>query len=52
MVERIQRSGFEWLFRTCMDPKRLFKRYAVSNSYFLWKIFPQMMRFKKYPTIR
>lgn len=48
----IQRSGFEWLFRTCMDPKRLFKRYAVSNSYFLWKIFPQMMGLKKYPTIR
>lgn len=44
----IQRSGFEWLFRLCMDPKRLLKRYVASNSYFLWKIFPQMMDLKKY----
>jgi len=44
----IQRSGFEWLYRTCMDPKRLFKRYAISNSYFLSRIFPQMMGLKKY----
>lgn len=48
----IQRSGFEWLFRVFMDPKRLFKRYAVSNSYFLWKVFPQMMGLKKYLRIK
>lgn len=34
----IQRSGFEWLFRVCADPKRLWKRYAVSNSRFIWAI--------------
>ena len=48
----IQRSGFEWLFRICMDPKRLFKRYAISNTYFLSRIFPQMMDIKKYPMPR
>ena len=45
----IQRSGFEWLFRTVMDPKRLFKRYAISNSFFISRIIPQMMKLKKYP---
>jgi len=44
----IQRSGFEWLFRLCMDPKRLWKRYAVSNSIFLSRIFPQLIGLKKY----
>lgn len=48
----IQRSGFEWLFRVFMDPKRLWKRYAKSNSYFIRHIIPQMMGLKKYPLER
>ena len=32
----IQRSGFEWLYRISQDPKRLFKRYLISNTLFLW----------------
>ena len=48
----IQRSGFEWLFRTLMDPKRLLKRYAFSNSYFVSRILLQMMGLKKYPMPR
>ena len=44
----IQRSGFEWLFRVCADPKRLWKRYAVGNSQFVSKIIPAMMELKKY----
>jgi N-acetylglucosaminyldiphosphoundecaprenol N-acetyl-beta-D-mannosaminyltransferase len=32
----MQRSGLEWLFRLCMEPKRLWQRYMVSNSYFIW----------------
>jgi N-acetylglucosaminyldiphosphoundecaprenol N-acetyl-beta-D-mannosaminyltransferase len=45
----IQRSGLEWLFRVCMDPKRLFKRYAYSNTIFISKLLPQMMGLKNYP---
>ncbi|MGE9266982.1 MAG: WecB/TagA/CpsF family glycosyltransferase [Verrucomicrobiales bacterium] len=45
----IQRSGFEWLFRVCMDPKRLWKRYAKSISYFISHIIPQMMGLRDYP---
>ena len=32
----IQRLGMEWFFRMCMEPRRLFKRYLVNNSRFLW----------------
>jgi N-acetylglucosaminyldiphosphoundecaprenol N-acetyl-beta-D-mannosaminyltransferase len=32
----MQRSGFEWLFRLAQEPKRLWRRYLVTNSYFCW----------------
>ena len=38
----IQRSGFEWLYRTCKEPKRLLKRYIVSNFGFAWRIMKQL----------
>lgn len=45
---RVQRSGFEWLHRTMMDPKRLLPRYLRSNVIFITRILPQMMGMKKY----
>ncbi len=30
-----QRNGLEWLFRLVSDPRRLFKRYMVTNSLFM-----------------
>ncbi len=32
----IQRFGLEWFFRLCMEPKRLWRRYFVYNSLFLY----------------
>lgn len=32
---RWQNSGFEWLFRFMSEPKRLWRRYLLGNSYFL-----------------
>jgi len=32
---RWQNSGFEWLFRFISEPKRLWRRYLLGNSYFL-----------------
>ena len=32
----MQKLGLEWLFRLFQDPKRLFKRYLVTNTQFLW----------------
>jgi len=28
--------SLEWLFRLALEPKRLWKRYLVTNSIFLW----------------
>ena len=32
----IQKVGLEWLYRLTQDPKRLFKRYIVTNAKFVW----------------
>ena len=32
----IQKIGFEWLYRLFQDPKRLVKRYLVTNVKYLW----------------
>ena len=32
----MQRMNLEWLYRLVQDPKRLMKRYAVTNSKFIW----------------
>lgn len=32
----MQRSGLEWLFRVASEPRRLFKRYLVSNTSFVF----------------
>ncbi len=34
----MQRSGLEWLFRVSQDPRRLWSRYAVFNTLFLWEL--------------
>lgn len=32
----MQKRGLEWLYRLLSEPRRLWKRYLVSNSLFLW----------------
>ena len=34
----IQKIGMEWLYRLFQDPKRLLKRYLVTNIKFLWYV--------------
>lgn len=34
----MQKCGLEWLHRLTQDPKRLFKRYVITNTKFLWLI--------------
>jgi N-acetylglucosaminyldiphosphoundecaprenol N-acetyl-beta-D-mannosaminyltransferase len=48
----VQRSGFEWLFRTLMDPVRLLPRYIRSNTVFIIRIILQMTGIKKYKLIK
>ncbi len=33
--KRWQRAGLEWLYRLAMEPKRLGRRYLVTNTLFL-----------------
>ncbi|MGA2278830.1 MAG: WecB/TagA/CpsF family glycosyltransferase [Verrucomicrobiota bacterium] len=44
----MQRTGLEWFFRLCCEPKRLWKRYLQNNPAFAWKIFWQFTGLKKY----
>ncbi|MFD0892805.1 WecB/TagA/CpsF family glycosyltransferase [Luteolibacter ambystomatis] len=45
----IRGSGFEWLFRLFMDPKRLWKRYLRNNPRFLAGVLAQLSGVKAYP---
>ena len=47
----IQRSGFEWLFRVCAEPRRLIPRYAHDIPLFLWKIAGQLTGLRRVPSI-
>lgn len=33
----MQRNGLEWVFRLYKEPTRLWKRYLITNSLFIWK---------------
>jgi N-acetylglucosaminyldiphosphoundecaprenol N-acetyl-beta-D-mannosaminyltransferase len=45
----MQRSGLEWLFRLCCEPRRLWKRYFKNNPLFVARILCQFSGAKKYP---
>jgi N-acetylglucosaminyldiphosphoundecaprenol N-acetyl-beta-D-mannosaminyltransferase len=32
----VEKIGMEWLFRLIQEPRRLFRRYLVTNSQFVW----------------
>jgi N-acetylglucosaminyldiphosphoundecaprenol N-acetyl-beta-D-mannosaminyltransferase len=40
----MQRSGLEWLFRLANEPRRLWRRYLINNSLFVWLTLLQMWR--------
>ena len=42
----MQRSGLEWFFRLCCEPKRLWKRYLLGNSKFIFLIFKEFLKSK------
>ena len=45
----MQRSGMEWFYRLCKEPKRLWKRYLQSNPLFVGRALLQLTGLKKYP---
>lgn len=45
----IQRSGFEWFYRLCREPRRLWRRYFRNNPRFLWRIAGQLTGLRTIP---
>jgi N-acetylglucosaminyldiphosphoundecaprenol N-acetyl-beta-D-mannosaminyltransferase len=39
----LRHVGLEWLFRLAVEPKRLWRRYLVGNSTFLWLLVRQQL---------
>jgi N-acetylglucosaminyldiphosphoundecaprenol N-acetyl-beta-D-mannosaminyltransferase len=40
----MQRTSLEWLFRLVQEPRRLFKRYLITNSLFIWIILKEKLK--------
>ena len=45
----MQRSGLEWCYRLCSEPRRLGRRYLVNNPLFAWRIAQQLLGLRQYP---
>ncbi|HZT22143.1 MAG TPA: WecB/TagA/CpsF family glycosyltransferase [Verrucomicrobiae bacterium] len=45
----MQRTGLEWFYRLCQEPRRLARRYLQNNPRFVWKLLGQLCGWKKYP---
>lgn len=45
----MQRSGLEWFFRLCCEPRRLWKRYLKNNPLFVFRALGQLSGLKQYP---
>jgi N-acetylglucosaminyldiphosphoundecaprenol N-acetyl-beta-D-mannosaminyltransferase len=45
----MQRSGTEWLFRLVQEPRRLWRRYLLGNSRFLWLLVKEWLHGPKTP---
>jgi N-acetylglucosaminyldiphosphoundecaprenol N-acetyl-beta-D-mannosaminyltransferase len=45
----MQRSGLEWLFRLCMEPRRLAPRYLKTNTMFVLRVAAQKLGIRRYP---
>jgi N-acetylglucosaminyldiphosphoundecaprenol N-acetyl-beta-D-mannosaminyltransferase len=45
----VQRSGFEWVWRLCAEPRRLAPRYFKNNPLFVLRVLAQCTGLRKYP---
>lgn len=42
----MQVRGLEWLYRLYSEPRRMFKRYAITNSVFIFLVFKEFIKVK------
>lgn len=47
----IENIGMEWFFRLCLEPRRLFKRYLYTNTFFIFLLSKTLIQ-KKYKDAR
>jgi N-acetylglucosaminyldiphosphoundecaprenol N-acetyl-beta-D-mannosaminyltransferase len=40
----MQRNGLEWFYRLITEPRRLWRRYLVTNTLFIWYATGQLLR--------
>lgn len=40
----MQRSGLEWFYRLCREPRRLGRRYLTNNPLFVWRLLRDALR--------
>ena len=40
----IRQLGFEWLYRLCQEPRRMWRRYLVTNTIFLFLLLGELAR--------
>jgi N-acetylglucosaminyldiphosphoundecaprenol N-acetyl-beta-D-mannosaminyltransferase len=45
----MQAHGLEWLYRLVHEPRRLWRRYLVGNTWFLWDVGLQKAGLKRFP---
>jgi len=46
--EWMQKRGLEWLFRVIQEPKRMIRRYAVTNTLFIYYVLLEKFRIKDF----
>lgn len=42
-------NGLEWLFRLSQDPRRLWKRYLITNTWFVWSVYRERLLVSERP---
>jgi len=40
----MRRCGLEWFFRFLQEPRRMFKRYFIDDTYFFWLLLKELFR--------
>jgi UDP-N-acetyl-D-mannosaminuronic acid transferase (WecB/TagA/CpsF family) len=44
----MREHGFEWFFRLMQDPRRLWRRYLIYNSQFIYFLFLELFKLKRF----
>jgi N-acetylglucosaminyldiphosphoundecaprenol N-acetyl-beta-D-mannosaminyltransferase len=45
----VQKTGLEWMFRLIQEPRRLFRRYLLTNTQFVWLVFCALVKRDRLP---